>query len=146
MEISISRVSTNAPSTSMHIHILFHFLSFFAITLAFNVPQDWIIGLRKGHGSEEHLALVGGHIDIKQYIPEINGYATATSKCDEQLLSSIRRDHEVGFIVQKPRGFFSKDAHIGLSDYDLDEYEDERRWSTLQDQDPEVIVTDDGAT
>ncbi|KAI4754827.1 hypothetical protein E4T52_13105 [Aureobasidium sp. EXF-3400] len=129
----------------MHIHILFHFIGFFAITLAFNVPQEWIIGLRTGHSSEEHLALVGQYIDIKQHIPEINGYAIPTSEDDEQLLSSIRQDHQVGFIVQKPRGFFPKAAHIGLSGYDLDEYEDERRWLTLQDQDLEVIVTDEGA-
>jgi hypothetical protein len=129
----------------MHIVSLFYVFSFCATALTFDVPQEWIVGLREGRSPEEHLALVGQHINIKQYTPEINGYATATSEDDEQLLSSIRQDHQVGFIVQKPRGFFSKDGHNGLSGDDLDEYEDERRWLTLQDQDPEITITDDGA-
>ncbi|KAI4733000.1 hypothetical protein E4T50_16444 [Aureobasidium sp. EXF-12298] len=130
----------------MHLVFLFYFFSFCATALSYNVPQEWIVGLREGHSPKEHLALVGEQISIQQYIPEINGYAIATSEDDEQILSSIRQDHEVGFIVQKPRGFFSTNAHIGLSGYDLDDYEDERRWLTLQDQDSEVTITDDGAT
>lgn len=140
------RVDWNSRSSPCISFSFFYFFNFFATALTFDVPQEWIIGLREGHTLEEHLALIGKPINIKQYIPEIHGYAIPTSQDDDSILSSICEDRQVGFIVQKPRGFFSKDAHIGLSGDDLDEYEDERRWLTLQDQDPEVIVTDDGAT
>jgi hypothetical protein len=127
----------------MYTIFLFYFLSLCAYTLAFNVPQDYIIGLRENHTLENHLASLTTLIDVEQYIPEINGYAIAPSANDKNIPSSIRRDPGVGFIVQKPRGFFSGDGHIGLEGDDLDDYEVERMWLTLQDQDPEVIVTDD---
>jgi hypothetical protein len=130
----------------MHTTVLLHFLGLCTVVLGFNVPQEWIIGLRGNHSLEEHLALVETSIDIEQYIPEINGYAIASSRDDEKLLSAIRQDRGVGFVVPKPRGFFNTDGHIGLEGDDLSEYEDERLWLTLQDQDPEVVVTDDNAT
>lgn len=130
----------------MHTVSFFCFLSFCATAWTFNVPQEWIVGLREGHTVEEHLALINEHVNIYQYIPEINGYAMATSDDDEQMLSSIRQDRRVGFVVQKPRGFFSEGERLQYQGYDLSEYEDERLWLTLQDQDPEVAVTDDGAT
>jgi hypothetical protein len=144
-QTSVSYVSA-LPFNSMHIVSLFYFFSFCTTALTYNVPQEWIVGLREGHTLEKHFALRENPINISQYLPEINGYAIRPSQDDEKILSSIRQDHKVGFIVQKPRGFFSKDAHIGLSGYDLDEYKDERRWLTLQDQDPQVAITDDGAT
>jgi len=118
-----------------------------AIASAFNVPQDWVVGSRDNHTLEEHLAAVSQHINIniEQYIPEVNGYTIAPSADDESIISSIRQDPGVGFIVQKPQGYFSEEYRIGLADYDLEAYEDERFWLTLQDQDPEVEVTDDGA-
>jgi hypothetical protein len=130
----------------MHIAFLFHILGLCTIVLSFNVPQEWIIGLRQNHTLEEHLALIKRPIDITQHIPEINGYAIASSNDDEKQLSAIRKDLGVGFAVQKPRGFFNTDGHFGLEGDDLSEYEDERLWLTLQDQDPEVVVTDDDAT
>jgi hypothetical protein len=130
----------------MYIALLYHVLGFCAVTSGFNVPQEWIIGLRESHTLETHLALIKRPIDITQHIPEINGYAIASSKDDEQILSAIRQDKGVGFVVQKPLGFFDKDGHLGLEGDDLTEYEDERFWLTLQDQDPEVIVTDDNGT
>jgi len=125
----------------------FSLLILCAIASAFNVPQDWIVGLRDNHTLEEHLATVSQHINIniKQYIPEINGYAITASTDDESITSSIRQDPGVGFIVQKPQGYFSEDYRIGLEGYDLEAYEDERFWLTLQDQDPEVLITNDGA-
>jgi hypothetical protein len=131
----------------MQLILLFPLLGLYAaVSLAFNVPQDWIIGLREGHTLEEHFAMVRKPADIKQYIPEINGYAIANFEDDDETLSSIRQDRGVGFVIQKPRGFFSKDGHVGLEGDDLTDYEVERMWLTLQDQDPEVIVTDDDAT
>jgi hypothetical protein len=127
----------------MYTIFLFHFLNLCAYTLAFNVPQDWIIGLRADYTLENHRALLNTPIDIKQHIPQINGYAITSSFNDESLLSSIRQDPGVGFIVQKPQGFFSSNGHIGLQGDDLDDYEVERMWLTLQDQDSEVFVTDD---
>jgi hypothetical protein len=127
----------------MHFALLFHFLSFCAVSLAFNVPQDWIIGLRHNHTLRDHLAFLQFPVNIKQHIPSINGYALPSST-NEALLTSIRQDPDVGFIVQKPLGFFSSNGHLGLKDDDLDDYEVERMWLTLQDQDPEVVVTDDG--
>ena len=129
----------------MYTAFIFHFLGFYAVSLGFNVPQEWIIGLRESHTLETHLALIKRHIDITQHIPEINGYAIASSKDNEQTLFAIRQDKGVGFAVQKPRGFFTKDGHVGLEGDDLAEYEDERFWLTLQDQDPEVVVTDDNS-
>jgi hypothetical protein len=128
----------------MYTIFLLHFLSLCAYTLAFNVPQDWIIGLRANCTLKNHLALLNTPIDIKQYVPQINGYAITPSANDENLLSSTRQDPGVGFIVPKPQGFFFSNGHIGLEGDDLDDYEVERMWLTLQDQDPEVIVTDDG--
>ncbi|CAD0088206.1 unnamed protein product [Aureobasidium mustum] len=64
---------------------------------------------------------------------------------DENVLAAIRQDHLVGFVVQKPRGFFSVTGHLGLEDDDLDLYQTERLWLTLQGQDPEVWTTDDNA-
>lgn len=125
---------------------LFHFLGLCITVVGFNVPQEWIIGLREGHTLERHLAIVQIPIDIEQHILEINGYAIASSEDDENILYAIRQDSGVGFAVQKPRGFFTKDGHFGLEGDDLTEYEDERFWLTLQDQDPEIIVTDDNAT
>jgi hypothetical protein len=125
---------------------LFHFLGICNIVVGFNVPQQWIIGLRENHTLEDHIALLGRPIDIEQYIPEINGYAIYPTEDDEEILYAIRQDPRVGFAVQKPRGFFTKDGHIGLEGDDLSIYEVERFWLTLQDQDPEVTVTDDDAT
>jgi len=119
-----------------------------AIASAFNVPQDWVVGLRDNHTVEEHLATVSSqhiNIEVKQYIPQINGYTIAPSADDESIISSIRQDPGVGFIVQKPEGYFSEEYRLGLEGYDLEAYEDERMWLTLQDQDPEVMITDDGA-
>ncbi|KAG9856769.1 hypothetical protein KCU98_g1291, partial [Aureobasidium melanogenum] len=65
---------------------------------------------------------------------------------DEQILSAIHQNHLVGFAVQKPRGFFSVTGHLGFEGFDLMEYQDERLWLSLQDQDPEVWTTDDDAT
>jgi hypothetical protein len=127
----------------MHILFLFHFLSLCAYTLAFNVPQDYIIGLRANYTLQTHFAFLKSPIDITQHIPSINGYALASST-NETLLSSIRLDPNVGFVIQKPRDFFSSNGHLDLSGDDLDDYEVERMWLTLQDQDPEVVVTDDG--
>lgn len=129
----------------MHLILVFLTLNLYAIASAFNVLQDWYIGLGENHTVEEHLATVNQHIDIKQHIPEINGYAITPSTNDEGIRSSIRQDPGVGFIIQKPQGFFSEDYRLRLEGYDLEAYEDERDWSTLQDQDPEVEVTDDGA-
>lgn len=131
----------------MHLMLTFSLLALCAIASAFNVPQDWIVGLRGNHTLEEHLATVSQHvnIDIKQYIPQINGYAIAPSADDESIISLIRQDPGVGFIVQKPQGYFSEKYRLGLEGYDLEAYEDDRFWLTLQDQDPEVMITDDGA-
>jgi hypothetical protein len=134
------------PSAFMEIAFLLHFIDLCITVFGFNVPQEWIIGLREGHTIEEHLAVVERSIDIEQYIPEINGYAIYPTEDDEATLSAIRRDLKVGFSVQKPREFFTQDGHFGLEGDDLSEYEDERLWLTLQDQDSEVIVTDDNAT
>jgi hypothetical protein len=125
-------------------HIILIFFGLCAIAHAFNVPQDHIIGLRANSTLENHLALIKTPINITQHIPSINGYALAPSPNTSAILSSIRQDPSVGFIIQKPRGFFSSNGHLGLSGDDLDEYEVERMWLTLQDQDPEVLVTDDG--
>jgi hypothetical protein len=127
----------------MHILFLFHFLSFCAVYLAFNVPQDYIIGLRANHTLADHLASIKTPIDITQHIPSINGYALPPST-NATLLATIRQDPGVGFRVQKPQGFFSTNGHLDLKGDDLDDYEVERMWLTLQDQDPEVVVTDDG--
>jgi hypothetical protein len=127
----------------MYFTLLFHFLSFCAVSLAFNVPQDYIIGLRANQTLQTHLAFLKTPINITQHIPSINGYALASST-NETLLSSIHQDPNVGFIVQKPHGFFFEHGNLGLSGDDLDDYEVERMWLTLQDQDPEVVVTDDG--
>jgi len=129
----------------MHLMLALLLLRLCAIASAFNVPQDWIVGLRDNHTLGEHLAAISQHINIKQYIPEINGYVIAPSAHDESIIPSIRQDPGVGFIVQKPQGYFSEDYRLGLEGYDLDAYEDDRFWSTLQDQDPEVLITDDGA-
>jgi hypothetical protein len=128
----------------MHIFLLSHFLSLSAISLAFNLPQDYIIGLRANQTLGNHLALIKIPIDIKQHITQINGYAIAASSNDKSILSSIRQDPSVSFIIRKPHDFFSSDGHLGLEGDDLTDYEVDRMWLTLQDQDPEVLVTDDG--
>jgi hypothetical protein len=127
----------------MYFTLLFHFLGFCAVSLAFNVPQDYIIGLRANHTLKNHFAFLKTPINITQHIPSINGYALPPST-NQTLLATIREDPGVGFIVQKPRDFFSTNEHLDLKDDDLDDYEVERMWLTLQDQDPEVVVTDDG--
>lgn len=129
----------------MHTILLLHLLSLFASVTAFNVPQAWMVGLRTDQTPEEHLSTVGQHIDITHYIPKINGYAITPSASDEAVLPSIRHDPGVGFIVQKPEGFFSEEYRIGLAGYELEAYEDERSCLMLQGQDPEITVTDDGA-
>lgn len=130
----------------MHMLLLLHFTGHLAIATALNVAQEWIIGLRETQTLEDHFATIGEHVEIEQHIPGINGYAINPSTNDKSILASIRRDPGVGFVVEKPRGFFSENGHTGLKGDDLDAYEDERMWLTLQDQDPEVEVTDDGAT
>lgn len=130
----------------MCIFLVHYFLSLCALASAFNVPQTWIIGLRESHTLEQHLAFVYKSIHVEQHIPPINGYAMPVSDDDEQILSAIHQNHLVGFAVQKPRGFFSVTGHLGFEGFDLMEYQDERLWLSLQDQDPEVWTTDDDAT
>lgn len=84
---------------------------------------------------------------VEQHIPAINEYAIPVSddEDDEQILTAIRQDDLVGFVVQKPRKFFSATRDLELKGHDLVEYQTERLWITLQDQDPEVWTTDDNA-
>lgn len=109
----------------------------------FRCSTDMDYWAERGHTLEKHLALVNISIHVEQHIPEINGYAIAVSDDDEQILSAIRQDHLVGFAVRRPRGFFSATGDLGLEGYDLIDYQNERLWITLQDQDPEVWTTDD---
>ncbi|CAD0056005.1 unnamed protein product, partial [Aureobasidium pullulans] len=105
--------------------------------------QSYIVGLRDSHSLEDHLASLRNDIDVEQRIPQINGYAIPISETNNDVLSRIRQDSRVGFVVEKPRGFFSQDGHVGLENDDLTDYLEERMWLTLQDQDPEVPATDD---
>ncbi|THY11517.1 hypothetical protein D6D01_08891 [Aureobasidium pullulans] len=113
------------------------------MALSSQVPQNYIIGLRDGHLLEDHLASLGKDINVEQRIPQINGYAIPVSGTNNDVLSKIRRDTRVGFVVEKPREFFSQDGHVGLENDDLTDYLVQRMGLTLQDQDPEVPVTDD---
>ncbi|THW45703.1 hypothetical protein D6D21_04293 [Aureobasidium pullulans] len=113
------------------------------MVLSSQVPQSYIVGLRDSHSLEDHLASLGNGIDVEQRIPQINGYAIPISETNNDVLSKIRRDTRVGFVVEKPRGFFSQDGHVGLENDDLTDYLVQRMWLTPQDQDPEVPVTDD---
>jgi hypothetical protein len=56
----------------MKIAFLLQFVGLCITVFGFNVPQEWIIGLREGHALEGHLAIVKIPFDIKQRIPEIN--------------------------------------------------------------------------
>ncbi|THX02338.1 hypothetical protein D6D13_08395 [Aureobasidium pullulans] len=118
-------------------------LNLCAMVLSSQVSQSYIVGLRDSHSLEDHLASLGNGIDVEQRIPQINGYAIPISETNNDVLSKIRRDTRVGFVVEKPRGFFSQDGHVGLENDDLTDYLVQRMWLTLQDQDPEVPVTDD---
>ncbi|KAL2032273.1 hypothetical protein VTO58DRAFT_105445 [Aureobasidium pullulans] len=113
------------------------------MVLSSQVPQSYIVGLRDSHSLEDHLASLGNGIDVEQRIPQINGYAIPISETNNDVLFKIRQDTRVGFVVEKPRGFFSQDGHVGLENDDLTDYLEQRMWLTLQDQDPEVPVTDD---
>ncbi|THV64635.1 hypothetical protein D6D28_09758 [Aureobasidium pullulans] len=113
------------------------------MVLSSQVPRSYIVGLRDSHSLEDHLASLGNDIDVEQRIPQINGYAISISETNNDVLSRIRQDSRVGFVVEKLRGFFSQDGHLGLETDDLTDYLEQRMWLTLQDQDPEVPVTDD---
>ncbi|KEQ62340.1 uncharacterized protein M437DRAFT_84683 [Aureobasidium melanogenum CBS 110374] len=117
------------------------------------VGKQYIIGLRDGVSVHSHLASLPIMLrdQIEQVIPEINGYALpapynpSTSPLHHSILASIRKDPSVGFVVPKPRGFFSAEGGKELEGEELEEYKEERMWSTLQYLDPGVQVTDDGA-
>ncbi|THW61298.1 hypothetical protein D6D19_09979 [Aureobasidium pullulans] len=94
------------------------------MVLSSQVPQSYIVGLRDSHSLEDHLASLGNDIDVEQRIPQINGYAIPISETNNDVLSKIRRDSRVGFVVEKPRGFFSQDGHPGLETDNLTDYLD----------------------
>lgn len=130
----------------MAISKLLMLFSLWGMISSSRVPQDYIVGLRAGRSLEDHFAALEHNVYVEQRIPEINGYATPVSDTNEDILFAIRRDIQVGFVVERPRGFFSKDGHVGLEADDLYEYEEQGMWLTLQAQDPEIPVTDDDAT
>lgn len=117
------------------------------------VGKQYIIGLRDGVSVHSHVASLPIMLrdQIEQVIPEISGYALparynlTTSPLHHSILASIRKDPSVGFIVPKPRGFFSADGDQDLTGEEAEDYKEERMWSTLQYLDPGVQVTDDGA-
>ncbi|KAG9693169.1 hypothetical protein KCU95_g13568, partial [Aureobasidium melanogenum] len=114
------------------------------------VGKQYIIGLRDGVSVHSHLASLPITLrdKIEQVIPEINGYALpapynlSTSPLHHSILASIRKDPSVGFIVPKPRGFFSAEGDQDLTGEEAEDYKEERMWSTLQYLDPGVQVTD----
>ena len=124
---------------------LLFLLGLCAMVLSSQVPQNYIVGLRDSHSLEDHLASLGNDIDVEQRIPQITGYAIPVSETNNDVLSRIRRDSRVGFVVEKPRAFFFQNGHLGLETDDLTDYLEQRMWLTLQDQDPEVPVTDDNS-
>lgn len=107
------------------------------------VGKQYIIGLRNNGDIEKHLALLPAELQtqVEQLIPEINGYAVP-STVSPNTLELIRKDPDVGFIVTKPRGFFSAEGGEALEGDEKEDYETERWWSTLQSQDPFFETTD----
>lgn len=101
---------------------LLFLLGLCAMVLSSQVPQSYIVGLRDSHSLEDHLVSLGNDIDVEQRIPQINGYAIPGSETNNDVLSKIRRDSRVGFVVEKPRGFFSQDGHPGLETDNLTDY------------------------
>lgn len=111
--------------------------------------KQYIVGLRDTGDVEKHLAslpvVLRNHVE--QIIPEINGYAVSAALSSlSTILDSLRKDPNVGFIVTRPRGFFSREGGKHLTGDAKEDYETERMWSVLQFSDPEVEVTDDGNT
>lgn len=120
----------------------------------------WFVGLRKGHTLQDHFDTIGRQISIEQYIPlikpEHHGYAALIADDDFDLFRQIRTDPKVGFIVQRPRGFFSLSRRETMPDWireneveewieaDIRECEMFQQWGDLQDCDSEIPVTDDG--
>lgn len=113
---------------------------------SFWVGKQYIVGLRDGISVHDHLASLPASITdrVEQIIPEINGYAVSQS-CSGVTLDLLRKDPNVGFIVTKPRGFFSADVGKDLTGDEKEDFEMQRLWSSLQFLDSEVEVTDDGA-
>ncbi|KAG9529337.1 hypothetical protein KCU93_g3514, partial [Aureobasidium melanogenum] len=111
--------------------------------------KQYIVGLRNTGDVEEHLASLPVVLrkHVEQIIPEINGYAvSAALSGSSTILDSLRKDPNVGFIVTRPRGFFSREGGKQLTGDAKEDYETERMWSVLQFSDPEVEATDDGNT
>lgn len=109
------------------------------------VGKQFVIGLRNTGHVEKHLASLPAMLreQVEQHIPEINGYAIPTF-VGSRMLDLIRKDPSVGFIVTKPRGFFSANGAKDLKGDEKEDYELERMWLTLQSSDPKVETTDDG--
>lgn len=127
-------------------------------------PKLWFVGLRNGHTLENHFDTIGRQIPVEQYVPlikpEHHGYAALIADDDFSLFGKIRSDPNVGFIVQKPRGFFlsrretlpeklipdwvDEDKVEEEIEVEIHECEMFQRWAELQDCDSEISITDGG--
>ncbi|THZ06353.1 hypothetical protein D6C91_10414 [Aureobasidium pullulans] len=112
-------------------------LNLCAMVLSSEVSQSYIVGLRDSHSLEDHLASLGIGIDVEQRIPQINGYAIPISETNNDVLSKIRRDSRVGFVVENPLDSSLKTGTLGSRPMIS-----QIIWSR-EYQDPEVPVTDD---
>ncbi|THY86494.1 hypothetical protein D6C93_07867, partial [Aureobasidium pullulans] len=67
------------------------------------ISRIWVVGIREDYTIEDHLTFVGREVPIHERIrlqPHHYAYVVLTSNEDNDLISTIRSDPSVGFVVK----------------------------------------------
>lgn len=109
-------------------------------------PSVWAVGLSSGQTLENHLRIVDRSIDLQEHRLDSNIYTAFIPNDDKAILSAIRRDPSVGFLVKIPQDYFRKSDEslaAGPDEKDDEIYEARLRpsyhWMKLEHRDPGII-------
>ncbi|KAG9745530.1 hypothetical protein KCU73_g7850, partial [Aureobasidium melanogenum] len=111
-------------------------------------PSVWAVGLSAEQTLENHLRIVGRSIDIQEHRLDSNIYTASIPNDDKAILSAIRSESSVGFLVKIPQNYFRTFDQFLDAGWDEDDdecYEHKLfpiyQWSQLQPRDPEIIAS-----
>lgn len=128
---------------------LFFFMNFVALAQSL-ICRIWVVGIQEDYTIEDHLTFVGRKVPIHERIrlqPHHDAYTIPSSNDDNDLISAIRSDPGVGFVVKVPRNYLrpiEEAFPYGFDEDDEEIYTARRSWFGLKEADPEVQVSDLG--
>ncbi|THZ77411.1 hypothetical protein D6C85_01676 [Aureobasidium pullulans] len=146
LNICISSGDMNGHGLSPY---LFFFMNFVALAQSL-ICRIWVVGIREDYTIEDHLTFVGRKVPIHERIrlqPHHDAYTISSSNNDNDLISAIRSDPSVGFVVKVPRNYLrpiEEAFPYGFDEDDEEIYTAQRSWFGLEEADPEVQVSDLG--